>query len=330
MIRRPALPDRSGVAPLLRRGRPAALALLLALLGHAALLAHWRLPPISVGQGLAPAALAVRVATAPAGSMAPPPVPSAAPASMRGQPSPPRQNQPSTPSTHPLSAQTETPARVAALHPLPPQSWTYRLVERGQQGQALLHWQIDEDSGRYTLRLERTLPDRPTTAWLSSGRVDAVAGLQPERFATLRHGREQQATNFRREQGLLSYSASAVLLPLPTGVQDRLSLWLQLAALAQGRHPLHAGLAMAIPVAGLRGAELPHWRFVVETEEPLAVPGSATTISAWRLTGSPEQVPEQRLELWLAPALHYLPVRLRWSWEGQERSELLLLFDAQP
>jgi hypothetical protein len=330
MIRRPALSDRSGIALLLRRSRPAALALLLALLGHAALLAQWRLPPISVGEGPAQAALALRVVTVPSEPMAPSPVPSAAPASMRRQPPHPRQNQPSTPSTQPLAAQAETPARVAALHPLPPQRWAYRLVERGQQGQALLHWHIDEDSGRYTLRLERTLPGRTTTAWLSSGRVDAVAGLQPERFATLRQGREQQATNFRREQGLLSYSASTALLPLPAGVQDRLSLWLQLAALAQGRHPLHAGLAMAIPVAGLRGAELPHWRFVVETAEPLAVPGSDTPISAWRLAGSPEQMPEQRLELWLAPALHYLPVRLRWSWEGQERSELLLLFDAQP
>ena len=314
------------MALLLRRARPAGLALALVLLGHAALLAQWRSAPISTGHTLPPAALSVRVAVA-----AEQPVPSPAPESMRRQATPPRQDQPSAPPTDLVPSQGEAANVVTApLHPLPPQSWRYRLVEQGLEGQAQLLWQIDERSARYTLRLERALPGRPPTAWHSSGRVDALAGLQPERFVTLRQGRDRQATNFRREQGLLSYSASTALLPLPAGVQDRLSLWLQLAALAQGRHPLHAGLVLEMPVAGLRGAELPRWRFVVEAQEPLALPGSEAPLSTWRLAGSPEQMPGQRLELWLAPALQHLPVRLRWSWEGQESSELLLRFDAHP
>jgi hypothetical protein len=66
------------------------------------------------------------------------------------------------------------------------------------------------------------LPDRALPAWRRQGGFDAQ-GLAPERFAQQRRGRDSQATNSRHEQGLIGFSASLVLLPLPAGVQDRLS-----------------------------------------------------------------------------------------------------------
>ena len=168
---------------------------------------------------------------------------------------------------------------------------SYRLRMNGQDGEASLHW--ERDGNVYQLRLERRAGERPLPGWRSEGRI-GPGGLMPLRYAELRGERDARATNFRRDEGLLSYSASSEVLPLPADVQDRLSSWLQLAALAT------PGRDVVLTVAGTRGEPQP-WRFEwLGQEEGL-----------WHYRRAAQAEWDGTLDIWLDPHQHRLPVRLQ-------------------
>jgi hypothetical protein len=283
------------------RPRAALLALGLSLLAHAALLAPGDPPALR-----APAR-AVTVSSIDA--LRPPAVPVALPepgparaspaARARGDrradrpaPTPPAVEAPPTPDPQLL--------RLAG-----PAAWRYRLRQAGQDGEALLEWQPQPD-GRYTLRLTRRVGERALPAWESLGRVGGE-GLSPERFALQRGGQDRQAINFDTEGRQLRFSASPAQLDLPGGTQDRLSWWLQLAALVQAQ-PAPGG-RWRLWVAGLRG-ELREWTFEAVDAEPgePADPGNAGILHLRRQSLGPQ---DPGVELWLDPARAYWPVRLR-------------------
>ena len=184
-----------------------------------------------------------------------------------------------------------------------PASWQYRLRQGGQDGEALLDWRPEAD-GRYSLRLTRRIGERALPALESLGHTGS-AGLTPERFALQRGGQDRQAVNFDAEGRRVSFSASPAQLDLPEGAQDRLSWWLQLAALVQASNPHAAtpGGHWRVWVAGLRG-ELREWAF--ETVD--AVPEDAGTL---HLRRQPLGERDPGVELWLDPNRGYWPVRLR-------------------
>lgn len=182
-----------------------------------------------------------------------------------------------------------------------PAVWHYRLRQGGQDGEALLDWQPEVD-GHYTLRLTRRVGERLLPALESLGRFGNT-GLAPERFALQRGGQDRQAVNFDTEGRRVSFSASPARLELPDGTQDRLSWWLQLAALVQAA-PAPGG-HWRIWVAGLRG-ELREWVF--ETMPP--EPGDAGALHLRRQSLGPY---DPGVELWLDPARGYWPVRLRYG-----------------
>lgn len=198
------------------------------------------------------------------------------------------------------------PAAPPALATAAPLEWVYALRQNGQEGRARLSWQPQNEG--YVLRLERELAGRALPGWRSQGRLGAQ-GLAPERYARQRRGRDVQATNFRREEGLVSFSASAEQVPLPAGVQDRLSWWLQLAALvAAAPERASPGSLITLPVVGLRG-EARDWAFEVVGSEPLVLPHSvlADTLRLRRAALGPY---DGSIELWLDPARSHLPVRI--------------------
>jgi hypothetical protein len=180
-----------------------------------------------------------------------------------------------------------------------PASWRYRLRQDGQDGEALLDWQPQPD-GRYSLRLTRQIGERALPVWESLGHTGS-AGLAPERFALQRDGRDRQAVNFDTEERRVSFSASPAQLELPEGTQDRLSWWLQLAALVQAA-PAPGG-RWRVWVAGVRG-ELREWVFDAVDAEPQ----DAGTLHLRRQPLGPR---DPGIELWLDPARAYWPVRLR-------------------
>lgn len=166
-----------------------------------------------------------------------------------------------------------------------------------------LSWQ--QDGRQYQARFEIGLPLLGSRVQTSQGAI-TPEGLAPARFGD--RVRSEQAAHFEREKGLISFSANTPSAPLEPGAQDRLSLFMQLAAQLAGapqRYP--AGTLITLQIVSAREAE--PWVFRVDATESLQLPvGSMTAV---RLTRLPRQPYDQQVDLWFAPSLDYLPVRLR-------------------
>jgi len=180
---------------------------------------------------------------------------------------------------------------------------TARVRSLTWSGQSELVWRHDGDS--YEAKMETSAALLPTRTQRSTGRITAE-GLAPLRFSD--KARSEEAAHFERDKGKVSFSSNrpdAALLP---GAQDRLSVMLQLGAMiaaAPGKFPPAA--VISIQTAGTRDAE--PWLFTVEREEELHLPGG--TLSALKLIRNPRREFDQKVELWLSPAMDYVPVRLR-------------------
>jgi len=139
----------------------------------------------------------------------------------------------------------------------------------------------------------------------STGRV-GPAGLSPERFAD--KSRSEKAAHFDAELGRVRFSNNAPDATLLPGAQDRLSLFLQIAGLLQARPQAYAsGQTIEMQVVGTGDADL--WRFEVGDEVTLALP--AGEVRARQLKRLPRKEFDSTVEMWLAPGLQHLPVRLR-------------------
>jgi hypothetical protein len=171
------------------------------------------------------------------------------------------------------------------------------------QGTGRLDWQ--QDGARYEARLELTAPGLRPRVQQSSGAIGAQ-GLVPERFSDRSRG--EQATHFDPGGGRVVFSNNRPQADWSAGMQDRLSVLLQLAMLAAAEPArLAAGTQLAVPTATTREANA--WIFQVMGEETLALPGGE--LATLKLERAPRGEYDQRLELWLAPGQAYAPVRLR-------------------
>jgi hypothetical protein len=283
----------------------------LVLAAHSWVLHRWLGPLLPRSGSTLPAArLAVRLLPAPA-----PPTeqltqatpPTAAPRAQRRRQTP-TPTLPGTASAE-VPAATSSPALSAQTPPryavdLPaPLSLNYRSRQGTQSGQVQLRW--THDGQHYELEQSWHSPGRPGHRWLSRGQL-APGGIAPERLLEQRQERAVQAVNFQRDKGILSYSASALSSALLEGTQDRASWLLQLAGIVHAQAPqLQPGERLSLLVASPRG-QLDTWVFQLQpsTAEP-------TALLHW--IREPQRPYDWRIELWLAPALHYLPQRLLWQ-----------------
>jgi hypothetical protein len=166
-----------------------------------------------------------------------------------------------------------------------------------------LHWR--HDGSGYEAKLELSGPLFPSRTQSSTGRITAE-GLEPLRFSD--KARTEEAAHFEREQGKVTFSSNRPDAALATGAQDRLSVLLQLGAMIAGDPRKFApGATISIQTASTRDAE--HWQFSIEGDEQLQLPGGV--LQTLKLTRVPRKEFDQKIELWLAPALDYVPVRLR-------------------
>jgi hypothetical protein len=176
---------------------------------------------------------------------------------------------------------------------------------RGQsrQGEAHLLWRHDGE--RYEVRLETSAGAQPPRVQHSVGQVTGQ-GLAPLRFSD--KSRAEQATHFQRESQRVIFSNNRPAAALQAGAQDRLSVLFQLAAMLAGEpHRYPPGTAIAIQTASTSEAEPS--LFTVQAEDRLDLPGG--TLMTIKLDRAPRHGYDQRMELWLAPGLDYVPVRLR-------------------
>ncbi len=232
--------------------------------------------------------------------------------------------------THLLTAPVALPARSASGVDLPPYNRTAPNVTGGLteatlfkapesavlkyqvQGQAkgMNYWANAEikwlqDGKNYEARLEVSAFLLGSRIQTSSGELGAE-GLMPTRFSD--KNRSELAAHFQRDKGLISFSANSPDAPLLKGAQDRLSVVMQLSALLAAdptRFP--AGTMLSFQTVSQREAEV--WQFLVEKEELLQLPYGE--VSAIKLNRKPRRDFDQHIEIWLAPTMGYLPVRLK-------------------
>ena len=193
-------------------------------------------------------------------------------------------------------------------------------------GQAVLEWRPNALESSYTLTLQAQAFGLPVAAWNSSGHIDA-AGLAPDRYAESRRSRELRATNFQRaaDQKKISFSSQAHEFALPAGVQDRSSWMLQLGAILQAQPELAViGAQVNLVVVGTRGAPEP-WVFTVVDRAALELGAGDigdTVADTVHLRREPLRPYDTRVNIWLDPLRHHLPVKVQMlvhaTGEGQE------------
>ncbi|MGZ5195605.1 MAG: DUF3108 domain-containing protein [Ramlibacter sp.] len=174
-------------------------------------------------------------------------------------------------------------------------------MELTGEGDLLWH----NDGHDYEAKLEVRAPFVRTRTQTSTGQVTAQ-GLEPLRFSD--KNRSEQAAHFQRDKGVVSFSGNRPDAPLLAGAQDRLSVMLQLGAMIGGaprKFPPHTEIA--VQTADTQEAQ--GWTFTVEGMEQLHLPGGS--VAALKLIRNPRKEYDQKVELWLAPGMDYVPVRLR-------------------
>jgi outer membrane biosynthesis protein TonB len=162
-----------------------------------------------------------------------------------------------------------------------------------------------QDGSSYDARLTLKLLFSTILSQHSAGKI-GPSGIEPERYSESRRG--ELATHFVRDQGQILFSNNAPPVPLLPGAQDRLSVVMQLGGLLAGdpsRYP--GGSQITVQTAGTR--EAGPWVFNIEGEEKLAVQAGEFVVR--KLTRSPRKDFDVKLEVWLAPSLGYLPVRIK-------------------
>lgn len=266
-------------------------------------------PPPSTTPPPRPAATRVqRAPTATATTHVPPSAPDAPattePAELLAAAS--KTEEPSAPARAPSAASTNTTAvRATALPP------SVRLLYdiKGEtkripiSAQGELNWRQDGKS--YDARLEIRIFLLGSRVQTSKGLI-GPQGLEPVRFGD--KVRSEVAAHFERGKGKVSYSANTPDEPLLPGAQDQLSIFFQLAGMLAAepeRYPI--GSALSFQAVGPRSSET--WVFKLTGTESLALPGGQ--VRTLRLSKDPVSEYDSRAEVWLAPELDYLPVRIR-------------------
>ena len=139
--------------------------------------------------------------------------------------------------------------------------------------------------------------------WSSTGQVTSE-GLAPTRFAEKRRG--EVAAHFEPDKGQIIFSANTPTVPWIKGAQDRATVFIQLAGMLAGDpSAFPPGSSISIYTVGPRSADV--WTFVVEPVEVVSLP--AGDMPALKLIRKPRGEYDNKVELWLAPSLGYLPVR---------------------
>lgn len=186
----------------------------------------------------------------------------------------------------------------------------------GYSAKAELLWQ--PDASQYEARLE-------VSHFLLGSRVQTSQGqITPEGLAPRRFGdkvRSEQAAHFQRDKGLISYSANTPDAPLLAGTQDRLSVFVQISGMLLAEpQRFGPGAVLNFNTTGARDSE--PWAFQVAGMEQLKMPYG--NLEALRLVRQEQKQYDQRVELWMAPSLEHLPVRIRITQTSGDQVDLLL------
>lgn len=213
----------------------------------------------------------------------------------------------------------EPPAQVLAdfQYPAPVLlKYDIRGKQRGFPYGANGELQWSHDGETYNARLAISHFLLGSRVQTSTGALTAQ-GLEPRRFGD--KFRSEVAAHFERSKGKVSFSANTPDVALTPGAQDQLSVFFQLAAILAGAPDDYpTGTTLPFQAVGPRSSA--NWTFTVGAIEKLTLPGGE--VSALRLWREPTEQYEPKGEIWLAPAMNYLPVRIRLSKSEDEFSDM--------
>ena len=175
---------------------------------------------------------------------------------------------------------------------------------------AQLQWQ--HDGQYYQARQSISMFLMGERAQISEGLI-TPQGLQPLNFTD--KGRKTQSASFDVAGGKGRYSGGTADAAIADGIQDRLSVFLQLSALiAAAPEQYPPGTLIEMTSSSARSAA--RWQFRIGPSESLELPfGSVLALRLDKLPGKSSS--DQRGSVWLAPAMQYLPVRIKLT-QGQD------------
>ena len=235
------------------------------------------------------------------------------------------------------SLPTEPAASAAALSSSPAQEpgpeWppstrlSYRLTGnyRGEvHGNAQVEW--IRQGTHYQMHLDVSVG--PSFAPLISRRMSSDGQLTPTGIAPQRYDESTRVMFAQPRRSSLVFQGEAVTMAngsreaVPPGVQDAASQFVHLTWLfLTGREPLKAGQVIDIPLVLPKRQYL--WRYEILGEEELQTPMGP--LLTWHL--KPTKAAgggDLSAEVWIAPSLQYLPVRLRIRQDEQTYIDLML------
>jgi Protein of unknown function (DUF3108) len=179
------------------------------------------------------------------------------------------------------------------------------------QGKADLIWRQDGEKYMLNLLASYTLLIKTFNVFEQNSRGQlSPQGLEPLRFSDKRLNRSEVATHFNRNLGKITFSSNTPDATLQAGAQDRLSVIWQLAGLLAA-NPTRYQPANTLTVQTVSATEAEPWLFTVNEPETLNLPTGSHV--ALRLTRNPRREFDQKIELWFATTMNYLPVRFRFT-----------------
>jgi uncharacterized membrane protein YecN with MAPEG domain len=217
-------------------------------------------------------------------------------------------------------AATPGPASHGVKFAVPPSGdLQYDTFYNGMQNMiGTIHWRTD---GRtYDLSVSMPVPFIGPFDYRSEGRIDAF-GLAPDRYVEKRGRRPEDIAVFNREQHQVVFTRTPNNAPLPDGVQDRFSMLIQLSSLVRGNPSAYKpGVTQQFFVIDNNSGE--NWPIAVIGDE--SVQTQAGVVQARHFMRLPRRDGDtRRIDMWLAPSVGWLPVRLVQTEPNGAQIELL-------
>ncbi|MBG9389470.1 DUF3108 domain-containing protein [Caenimonas aquaedulcis] len=171
-------------------------------------------------------------------------------------------------------------------------------------GRAHVQWLRKDD--KYETRIDISVTLLAHLVLTSQGEVTAQ-GLYPRIYEEVR-GSSPRSARLGEDTIVLNDGRT---MPRPPGAQDTASQFVELShRFASGAEPLQVGRSVGVWLARPGGVDL--WTYDVVERETLRTPGLGN-IEAFHLKPRPLANPRGNItaEMWFAPSLQYLPVRIK-------------------
>ncbi len=172
---------------------------------------------------------------------------------------------------------------------------------------AELRWRHDGAQYEASLALQSLI-----SVTRSSKGAITPQGLEPLRYGEKITARGETAVHFQRDKGIVSFSNNKPSAVLLAGMQDEVSVFFQVAAMLGGS-PQHFVIGTEIPLQTAESRAVRAMVFVVGKSEVVDLPGGRVPTIYLSHTEPPrfDGGRSSKGEIWAAPGLDYLPVRIR-------------------